>query len=143
MLLPALEWVVAAFILSPIISFIITMASIIISSKSTDIRFAQGIGSVVIFPIYTIIGFQFTGFFILNIAYLLIGCLVLINFLNYSNLICKIILLCSKISKSEILSPSLNSAKCNLTWNRSLPLFIASCSCILRSSELQIILPSP
>lgn len=76
--LPTLEWVVAALILSPVISFIITMISLIISSKSTDIRAAQGIGSVVIFPIYAIIGLQIAGFFLLNIWYLLTGCFVLI-----------------------------------------------------------------
>jgi len=76
--LPTWEWVIAAFILSPIISFIITMISIIVSSKSTDIRSAQGIGAVVILPIYGIIGLQIAGFFMLNIKYLLVGCLVLI-----------------------------------------------------------------
>ena len=76
--LPTKEWVIVAFILSPIISFIITMASIIVSSKSTDIRSAQGIGAAIILPIYLIIGLQLAGFFLLNIAYLLIGCLVLL-----------------------------------------------------------------
>jgi ABC-2 type transport system permease protein len=76
--LPTVEWIIVAFIVSPTISFIITMLSVIISSKSTDIRSAQGIGSVVIFPIYAIIGFQIGGFFLLNKTYLLIGCLVLI-----------------------------------------------------------------
>jgi ABC-type Na+ efflux pump permease subunit len=75
--LPTWEWFVATFVLSPIISFIITMASIIVSSKSTDIRSAQGIGAVVIFPIYAIIGLQIAGLFLLNITYLLIACLVL------------------------------------------------------------------
>jgi ABC-2 type transport system permease protein len=76
--LPTWEWVIAAFILSPVISFIITMISIIVSSKSTDIRSAQGIGAIIIFPIYGIIGLQIAGFFMLNIKYLLLGCLVLI-----------------------------------------------------------------
>ena len=76
-LLPTLEWVVVTFLLSPIISFIITMISIIVSSKSTDIRSAQGIGAAVIFPIYAIIGAQIGGLFLLNIKYLLLGCLVL------------------------------------------------------------------
>ena len=76
--LPTVEWIIVAFIVSPTISFIITMLSVIISSRSTDIRSAQGIGSVVIFPIYAIIGFQIGGFFLLNKTYLLIGCLVLI-----------------------------------------------------------------
>jgi len=76
--LPTLEWFIVTFILSPIISFIITMASVIISSKSTDIRSAQGIGAVVIFPIYAVIGLQLAGLFLLNIKYLLIGCLVLL-----------------------------------------------------------------
>lgn len=75
--LPTWEWFVVAFVLSPIISFIITMASIIVSSKSTDIRSAQGIGAVVIFPIYAIIGLQIGGLFLLNVTYLLIACLVL------------------------------------------------------------------
>jgi len=76
--LPTLEWFIVTFILSPIISFIITMASVIISSKSTDIRSAQGIGAVVIFPIYAVIGLQLAGLFLLNIKYLLIGCLILL-----------------------------------------------------------------
>ena len=76
--LPTVEWVIVAFVLSPILSFIITMASIIVSSKSTDIRSAQGIGAIIIFPIYLIIGLQIAGFFLLNITYLLIGCLVLL-----------------------------------------------------------------
>ena len=76
--LPTVEWVIVALILSPILSFIITMASIIVSSRSTDIRSAQGIGAVIIFPIYLIIGLQLAGFFLLNITYLLIGCLVLL-----------------------------------------------------------------
>jgi ABC-2 type transport system permease protein len=77
LLLPTLEWFVVTFLLSPIISFIITMISIIISSKSTDIRSAQGLGAAVIFPIYAIIGAQIGGLFLLNIRYLLLGCLVL------------------------------------------------------------------
>jgi len=76
--LPTMEWVIVAFLLSPILSFIITMASVIVSSKSTDIRSAQGIGAVIIVPIYLVIGLQLAGFFLLNITYLLIGCLVLL-----------------------------------------------------------------
>ncbi len=76
--LPNLEWVIVAFILSPILSFIITMISIIVSSRSTDIRSAQGIGSTIILPIYLIIGLQLAGFFLLSITYLLVGCLVLL-----------------------------------------------------------------
>ena len=76
--LPTMEWVIVAFLLSPILSFILTMASIIVSSKSTDIRAAQGIGSVIILPIYLVIGLQLAGFFLLNITYLLIGCLILL-----------------------------------------------------------------
>jgi len=76
--LPTTEWVIVAFLLSPILSFIITMASVIVSSKSTDIRSAQGIGAVIIVPIYLVIGLQLAGFFLLNITYLLIGCLVLL-----------------------------------------------------------------
>jgi ABC-2 type transport system permease protein len=76
--LPTVEWVIVAFILSPILSFIITMASVIVSSKSTDIKSAQGIGAMVIFPIYLVIGLQLGGIFLLNITYLLIGCLVLL-----------------------------------------------------------------
>ena len=77
LLLPTIEWFVVTFLLSPILSFIITMISIIISSKSTDIRSAQGLGAAVIFPIYAIIGAQIGGLFLLNIRYLLLGCLVL------------------------------------------------------------------
>ncbi|MBM3699797.1 MAG: hypothetical protein FJW68_02620 [Actinobacteria bacterium] len=76
--LPTLEWAVVAFVLSPILAFIITMVSIIVSAKSTDIRSAQGIGGAVIIPIYLIIGLQVAGFFLLNILYLLIGSLVLL-----------------------------------------------------------------
>ncbi|MEA2015329.1 MAG: ABC transporter permease subunit [Actinomycetota bacterium] len=78
--LPTIEWLIVAFILSPILSFIITMLSIIVSSKSTDIKGAQGIGSMVILPIYLVIGLQLAGIFLINIAYLLIGCLVLLAF---------------------------------------------------------------
>ena len=93
--LPTIEWVIVAFVLSPIISFIITIISIIVSSKSTDIRSAQGIGSIIIIPIYAIIGFQIAGFFLMNIAYLLLGCLVLI-------LTCPLLLkLCTKIFDRE------------------------------------------
>ncbi|MCJ7665811.1 MAG: ABC transporter permease, partial [Actinobacteria bacterium] len=73
--LPTVEWLIVAFILSPILSFLLTMISIIVSSRSTDIRAAQGIGSVIIFPIYLIIGLQVAGFFLINITYLLLGCL--------------------------------------------------------------------
>jgi ABC-2 type transport system permease protein len=76
--LPTSEWVIVAFVLSPILSFIITMASVIVSSRSTDIRSAQGVGAVIILPIYLIIGLQLAGLFLLNIMYLLIGCLVLL-----------------------------------------------------------------
>ncbi len=76
--LPTAEWVIVAFLLSPILSFIMTMASIIVSSRSTDVRSAQGIGAIIIFPIYLVIGLQLAGFFLLNITYLLIGCLVLL-----------------------------------------------------------------
>jgi len=76
--LPTVEWVIVAFILSPVLSFIITMASVIVSSKSTDIKSAQGIGAVVIFPVYLIIGLQLAGLFLLNITFLLIGCMVLL-----------------------------------------------------------------
>jgi ABC-2 type transport system permease protein len=74
-LLPNLEWVIVAFVLAPLISFVLTMLSLIVSSKSTDIRSAQGIGAVIIFPIYAVIGLQIGGFFLLNIYYLLLGCL--------------------------------------------------------------------
>lgn len=76
--LPTAEWIIAAFLLSPILSFIITMLSIMVSSRSTDIRSAQGIGAVVIFPIYAIIGLQIAGFFLINVYYLLLACLVLL-----------------------------------------------------------------
>ncbi len=76
--LPTVEWVIVAFLLSPILSFILTMASIIVSSRSTDIRSAQGIGAIIILPIYLIIGLQIAGLFLLNVIYLLIGCLVLL-----------------------------------------------------------------
>jgi ABC-2 type transport system permease protein len=76
--LPNIEWLVTAFILSPTISFIITILSIIFSSKTTDIRSAQGIGSTIILPIYLLIGLQIAGFFLINYIYLLIGCLALI-----------------------------------------------------------------
>jgi ABC-2 type transport system permease protein len=78
LLLPNTEWLIIAFILSPAISFIITMVSITISSKTTDIKAAQGIGSAVILPIYAIIGMQIGGLFVLNSVYLLIASLVLI-----------------------------------------------------------------
>jgi ABC-2 type transport system permease protein len=78
--LPTVEWLVVALILSPILSFILTMISVIVSSRSTDIRSAQGIGSVIILPIYLIIGLQIAGFFLINITYLLIGCLVFFIF---------------------------------------------------------------
>jgi ABC-2 type transport system permease protein len=54
------------------------MVSMIISSKSTDIRSAQGIGSVIIFPVYAVIGMQIAGLFILNAWFILIACLVLL-----------------------------------------------------------------
>jgi len=76
--LPNLEWVVTALILSPTISFIITIISIIFSSKTTDIRSAQGIGSTIIFPIYLLIGLQIAGLFLINYLYLLLGCVVLL-----------------------------------------------------------------
>ncbi len=76
--LPNLEWVISAFILSPVISFIITTISLVFSSKTTDIRSAQGIGSAIIIPIYAVIGLQIAGFFLLNIYYLLLGCAILI-----------------------------------------------------------------
>ncbi|MBN1299200.1 MAG: ABC transporter permease, partial [Actinobacteria bacterium] len=76
--LPTWEWLIITFILSPAISFIITMLSIIISSKSTDIRSAQGIGAIVIFPIYAVIGMQIAGLFLINTWFILITCLVLI-----------------------------------------------------------------
>ena len=76
--LPTWELFVVAFILSPAISFIITMISIIISSKSTDIRSAQSIGAVIIFPIYAVIGMQIAGLFLISIKYFLIACLVLL-----------------------------------------------------------------
>lgn len=76
--LPTWEWLVVTFILSPIISFIITMISIIISSKSTDIRSAQGIGAIIIFPVYAVVGMQIAGLFLINAWYVLIACLVLL-----------------------------------------------------------------
>lgn len=75
LLLPNLEWVIVAFVLAPLIAFLITMLSLIVSSKTTDVRSAQGIGAVIIFPIYATIGLQIGGFFLLNIWYLLLGCL--------------------------------------------------------------------
>ena len=78
--LPTVEWLIVAFILSPILSFILTMINIIVSSRSTDIRSAQGIGSIIIFPIYLIIGLQIAGFFLINITYLLLACLVFLIF---------------------------------------------------------------
>jgi ABC-type Na+ efflux pump permease subunit len=78
--LPTLEWLIVAFILSPILSFILTMLSIIVSSRSTDIRSAQGVGSVIILPIYLVIGLQLTGLFLINIFYLILACLLLLIF---------------------------------------------------------------
>jgi len=78
--LPTAEWIIVALILSPILSFILTMISVIVSSRSTDIRSAQGIGSVIILPIYLIIGLQIAGFFLINITYLLLACLVFFIF---------------------------------------------------------------
>lgn len=77
-LLPNTEWLITAFILSPVISFIITMVSITISSRTTDVKSAQGIGAAVILPIYAIVGMQIVGLFVLNSVYLLIASLVLI-----------------------------------------------------------------
>ncbi len=76
--LPTWEWFVITFVLSPTISFIITMISLIVSSKSTDIRSAQGIGSVIIFPIYAVVGMQIAGIFLINIKFIFIACLILI-----------------------------------------------------------------
>lgn len=76
--LPTWEWFIVAFILGPIISFIITMISLIVSSKSTDIRSAQGIGAIIIFPIYAIIGMQIGGLFLLNVKFVFIACFVLL-----------------------------------------------------------------
>ncbi|MCX6383875.1 MAG: ABC transporter permease subunit [Actinobacteria bacterium] len=76
--LPNTEWLITAFILSPAISFIITMVSLTISSRTTDVKSAQGIGSAVILPIYAIVGMQIVGLFVLNSVYLLIASLVLI-----------------------------------------------------------------
>jgi len=78
LILPDIEWLLVAFILSPAISFIITMASIAVSARSTDIRSAQGIGSAIILPIYLIVGMQIGGIFLMNIKYLIIGCLIFI-----------------------------------------------------------------
>ncbi len=78
--LPTVEWLIVAFVLSPILSFLLTMISVIVSSRSTDIRSAQGIGTVIIFPIYLIIGLQIAGFFLINITYLLLACLVFLIF---------------------------------------------------------------
>jgi ABC-type Na+ efflux pump permease subunit len=78
--LPTLEWLIVAFILSPILSFILTMLGTIVSSRSTDIRSAQGIGSVIILPIYLVIGLQLAGFFLINIFYLILACLALLIF---------------------------------------------------------------
>ena len=75
---PNAEWCIVAFVLSPAISFIIIMISIIVSSKTTDLRSAQGIGSAVILPIYVIIGMQIAGLFLMNIIYLIIACIVFI-----------------------------------------------------------------
>ena len=76
--LPNTEWLIIAFILSPAISFIITMVSITISSRTTDIKAAQGIGSAIILPIYAIIGMQIGGLFVLNSIYLLVASFILI-----------------------------------------------------------------
>ncbi len=76
--LPNLEWLITTFILSPAIVFIITIISIIFSSKTTDIRSAQGIGSTIILPIYLVIGLQIAGLFLINYLYLLAGCALLI-----------------------------------------------------------------
>ncbi len=76
--LPTVEWAIFALILSPILTFIVVMLGVIVSSKTADVRSAQAIGSVVIFPIYLLIGLQVTGFVMLNLMYLLLGCLVLL-----------------------------------------------------------------
>jgi hypothetical protein len=55
------------------------MLSLIISSKSTDIRSAQGIGAVIIFPIYAVIGMQIAGLFLLDVKFIIIACAVLIG----------------------------------------------------------------
>lgn len=78
LLLPNAEWCIVAFIISPAIAFIITMTSLIFSSKITDVRSAQGIGISIILPVYAVIGMQFAGLFLMNAFYLLIFSIVLI-----------------------------------------------------------------
>ncbi len=76
--LPTVEWVVIALLLSPTLAFLITMLSIIVSSRTSDVRSAQAVGSIIIFPIYLIIGLQFTGYIMLKIKYLLIAAVILL-----------------------------------------------------------------
>ena len=76
--LPTVEWAIVALIISPLLTFIIIMLGVIVSARTADIRSAQAIGSIVIFPIYLLIGLQITGYVMLNITYLLLGGLVLL-----------------------------------------------------------------
>lgn len=77
--LPNSEWLITAFILSPAISFIITMISLIFSSRTIDVKSAQAVGSAIILPIYAIVGMQIGGLFLMKTFYLLIACILLIS----------------------------------------------------------------
>ena len=50
-ILPNLSWLLAVFIISPLIAILSILANVIVSSRVSDVRSAQQIGSLVILPV--------------------------------------------------------------------------------------------
>jgi ABC-2 type transport system permease protein len=82
------RWLIAIFIVGPLMAFLAIMVSVIVSSRVNDPRVAEQLSMVVIVPVLAVFFGQMSGLFIVNrqlillIAALLIGLDILIAYLT-------------------------------------------------------------
>jgi len=50
-ILPNMMWIIAIFVMSPLIAILSILANVIVSSRVSDVRSAQQIGSLVVLPV--------------------------------------------------------------------------------------------
>ncbi len=82
------RWLIAVFIVGPLMAFLAIMVSIIVSSRVNDPRVAEQLSMVVIVPVLAVFFGQMSGLFILNrqlillIAAILVGLDIIIAYLT-------------------------------------------------------------
>jgi ABC-2 type transport system permease protein len=82
------RWLIAVFIVGPIMAFLAIMVSVIVSSRMNDPRVAEQLSMVVIVPVLAIFFGQMSGLFIINrqlillIAAILVGLDIIVAYLT-------------------------------------------------------------